>query len=181
MFCQAVILNTALFCTPSHNEPGHAYLLLLAFVFCVALSGLQKSARSCDWRGQNKPAPLSGTAPVQTAAWWEDSLYPSLGLRPGNKSSFNLQWTVRLGNIWLQIMKGTCKKTQQKQLFKSCCDNLAAWGHANYRLTLSYLILIYQRKRTNIFIPRTSLTKLAVSGIIYCNDSWADLIKNMCF
>lgn len=39
-------------------------LLLLAFVFCIALFSLQKSTKSYDWRVQNKPASLIGIAPV---------------------------------------------------------------------------------------------------------------------
>lgn len=63
--CQAVMLNTALFCIPTHNEACHIYsLLLLAFVFCIALSSLQKSTKSYDWREHNKLVSLSGTAPV---------------------------------------------------------------------------------------------------------------------
>lgn len=45
-------------------------------------------------------------------------------------------------------------KKMQKKLFSSCCDNLTARGSVNYRLTLSYLIVINQSKGTNIFIRR---------------------------
>lgn len=112
--CQAVMLNTALFCIPTHNEACHIYsLLLLAFVFCIALSSLQKSTKSYDWRESNKLVSLTGTAPVWAALCGEDPSYPSLGVRPENKTSFNLKWTVHLCNVWLQIMKGTCKKAKE--------------------------------------------------------------------
>lgn len=31
------------------------------------------------------------------------------------KTNFNVKWTIHLCNIWLQIMKGTCKKKERKK------------------------------------------------------------------
>lgn len=85
-------------------------------------------------------------------------------METGYRASLRSKWTVHLCDIWLEIMKGTCKETHAA--FQVRLGQFTARGKISYRLTMSYLIPGYQRIETNIFIPETSLTELCVLGII---------------
>lgn len=116
MFCQSAVLNTLLFLIPAHTEPSCICLFNIALGLCLLNCFVLMS--ECLLKV------MTGEKHITIVYLYCDC--PGLGCvsvrrfllskhwsETRNKTSFNLKRTVHLCNIWLQIMKGTCKKAKE--------------------------------------------------------------------
>ena len=143
----------------------HSSLLFRVFPFSTAfVRHVQKNLKPTT--GERKSIILLCLLlrlPPKRVIYFSEKILHVSAVETGTRASFSSKWTVHLRDIWLEIMKGTCKKTHTA--FQVVLGQLTARGKIRYRLTMSYLIPWYQRIETNIFIPETSSTQLCVFGI----------------
>lgn len=90
-------------------------VLFVVFIFWAALPNMFKHLIESTDEKRIVPFITSTISAFWASFWWEDCSIPNTGLRPGPRLILMWNGPFTLCNIWLQIMKGTCKKKKERR------------------------------------------------------------------